>query len=244
MSRDLLVASDISVRYGGNQAVNGMSMRIREGELIAVAGGNGAGKSTFVGAVAGWSRGAPTVTGRIELDGRDISGLSAQARARLGVTLVPEGLGAFAQMTVKENLTLARPPKGAGRRAYGLDEIFEIFPNLGERQGQVTGSLSGGERQMVAVARALRGAPQVLILDEPSVGLAPKIVEELLRSVRRLVDTTGLAVLLVEQNVRAAIAVADELHLIERGRTVVHGPAAELAEDPRISAVYLGGTHA
>ncbi len=233
----------LRARYGGNQAVNGVDLTIADGRLVAVAGGNGAGKSTLVNAIAGWSRGRPVVNGSVVLDGVDISNLPAHKRMARGVVLVPEGLAAFSQMSVRENLTLARPPRGSDRRSFSMEEIFHIFPNLGERQSQRTGSLSGGERQMVAVARALRSAPRVLILDEPSVGLAPKIVEELLRSIRRLVDEEGLSVLLVEQNVRASLAVADELYLLERGRVVVSGLASEMKDDPRISEIYLGGGH-
>lgn len=240
---DLLVAEAIDVRYGGSQAVRGVSLAVGEGRLVAVAGGNGAGKSSFVNAIAGWSRGRPTVRGRVLLGGEDISGLPAHKRLGKGVVIVPEGLAAFSRLTVRENLALARPPKGSTGYVHTTEDIFRIFPNLAERQSQLTGSLSGGERQMVAVARALRSAPKVLILDEPSVGLAPKIVVELLQSVRSLVEQVGLSVLLVEQNVRAALAVADELYLLERGSVVAHGPADEMRDDPRISSVYLGGGH-
>jgi branched-chain amino acid transport system ATP-binding protein len=239
--RDLLVAEGIDVRYGGSQAVRGVSLSVGAGKLVAVAGGNGAGKSSLVNAIAGWSRGRPTVHGRILLGGEDISSLAAHRRLGKGLVIVPEGLAAFSRMTVRENLALARPPKGGEGHAYSIDDIFRTFPNLAERQSQLTGSLSGGERQMVAVARALSSAPRVLILDEPSVGLAPKIVVELLQSVRRLVEEAGLSVLLVEQNVRAALAVADELYLLERGSVVAHGPADEMRDDPRISSIYLGG---
>lgn len=237
----VLQADDIRVRYGGNHAVRGVTLAVEAGTLVSVAGGNGAGKSTLVNAVAGWSRGPAVVTGEIRVGGVDVSREPAHKRLRHGVVLVPEGKGIFDGLTVRENLELVQSPSDeAAERTFTIDDIFSLFPNLRDRSGARGSALSGGERQMVAVARALRAGPKVLILDEPSVGLAPRIVVDLLQRVRRLVDE-GLAVLLVEQNVRAALEVTDRLYLLERGKVAGGGTAEEMRDDPRIAEAYLGG---
>jgi branched-chain amino acid transport system ATP-binding protein len=237
--RPVLQTSGLTVRYGGNAAVTDVDLELHAGDLVAVAGGNGAGKSSLVNAVAGWSRGRPSVAGKVYVNGHDISRKSAQRRLGEGVVLVPEGKGVFDSLTVRENLELIRSPRGVADREFTIDEIYTLFPNLRERSGARGSALSGGERQMVAVARALRAAPRVLILDEPSIGLAPKIVIELLQRIRGLVDR-GLSVLLVEQNIRASLEVADRLYLLERGRVVGQGTAAEMSGDTRIAEAYLG----
>jgi branched-chain amino acid transport system ATP-binding protein len=234
----LLEVEELSVRYGNSVAVRGVSFEVAAGELLAVAGANGAGKSTTVNAVAGWSRGRVTVEGTIRLQGRDLGQLSAHKRAGQGVALVPESRGAFGSLTVAENLTLARAGRG-GTRAYTVDEIYDVFPQLRDRRSQQAGTLSGGERQMVSIGRALRAAPALLILDEPSVGLAPRLVVEILEHVKAL-TADGLGVLLVEQNVRAALEVADRLSLLDQGRIVATGTAAEMRDDPRTVSAYLG----
>lgn len=238
----VLQANDIHVRYGGNHAVRGVTLAVEAGTLVSVAGGNGAGKSTLVNAVAGWSRGPAVVTGEILVGGLDVTREPANKRLRHGVVLVPEGKGIFDGLTVRENLELvqAAPSDEAPERTFTIEDIFALFPNLRDRSGARGSALSGGERQMVAVARALRAGPKVLILDEPSVGLAPRIVVDLLQRVRRLVDD-GLAVLLVEQNVRAALEVTDRLYLLERGEVAGGGTADEMRDDPRIAEAYLGG---
>ncbi|MCE3551586.1 ABC transporter ATP-binding protein [Pseudonocardia sp. RS11V-5] len=236
----LLDVADLRVRYGHSLAVHGVSLRVGGGELVAVAGANGAGKSTLVDAVAGWSRGRPTVTGSVVLAGRDVGRLAAHRRAKLGLVLVPEGKGVFDGMTVRENLQVVRPPREAAGRPYSVDDVLDVFPRLRERIAAHCSTLSGGERQMVAIGRALRAAPRLLILDEPSVGLAPRLVVEVLTHIRDLVDD-GLSVLLVEQNVRAALEVADRLHLLDQGRIVASGTAAQMREDTRVAQAYLGG---
>jgi branched-chain amino acid transport system ATP-binding protein len=236
----LLEVRDLRVRYGHSLAVDGVSLDVGAGELVAVAGANGAGKSTLVDAVAGWSRGRPSVTGSVVLSGRDVGRLAAHRRAGLGLVLVPEGKGVFDGMTVRENLQVVRPPRASAGRAYGVDDVLDVFPRLRERIGARCSTLSGGERQMVAIGRALRAAPRLLILDEPSVGLAPRLVVEVLTHIRDLVDS-GLSVLLVEQNVRAALEVADRLHLLDQGRIVASGTAAQMREDERVAQAYLGG---
>lgn len=236
----LLEVAQLHVRYGHSVAIDGVSVEVGAGELVAVAGANGAGKSTLVNAVVGWSRGRPTVTGTVRLDGREVGSVAAHRRAALGLVLVPEGKGVFDGMTVQENLQLVRPPRGAIGRAYSPDEVFDVFPRLRERADARCSTLSGGERQMVAIGRALRAAPRLLILDEPSVGLAPRLVIEVLEHIRALVDD-GLSVLLVEQNVKAALEVADRLYLLDRGHVAGSGSAAAMREDERVARAYLGG---
>jgi branched-chain amino acid transport system ATP-binding protein len=234
----VLEAESLRVAYGGNQALDLPRLALGAGELVGVVGANGAGKSTLVNALLGWSRGRPRVSGRVRLDGEDISALPTHERVRRGLLLVPEGGAVFARLTVAENLA-ASADRATGR-AYTEDEVFALFPRLRERLHHTGGQLSGGERQMLAIARALRLGPRALVLDEPSIGLAPRLVVSVLETVRRLVDERGLSVLLVEQNVRAAIEVVDRLVLIERGRVLAEGPVAAMRDDPRIIQAYLG----
>jgi branched-chain amino acid transport system ATP-binding protein len=235
-----LQAAALSVRYGGNLAVDGVDVAVAAGAMVGMVGANGAGKSTLVNALAGWSRGNPILRGSVRLAGEPMDGLPPHRRAQRGLVLVPEGKGIFADLTVIENLALVRPPEDkTGRHVFSMDEIFTLFPRLAERRSHKGGMLSGGERQMVAVSRALRAAPRVLLLDEPSAGLAPRLVYELLGTMRQLVDR-GLSLLLVEQNVRATLELVDELYLLERGKVVAHGPARAMKDDPRILEAYLG----
>jgi branched-chain amino acid transport system ATP-binding protein len=235
-----LDASAMTVRYGGNLAVDGIDVSVPPGRMVGMVGANGAGKSTLVNALAGWSRGRPTVHGTVSLAGEPMDGLPPHRRAARGLVLVPEGKGIFADLTVAENLALVTPPAAtAGRHVFSMEEIYQLFPRLAERRGHKGGMLSGGERQMVAVSRALRAAPRVLLLDEPSAGLAPRLVYELLATMRALVDR-GLSLLLVEQNVRATLELVDELYLLERGKLVARGPAAQMKDDARIREAYLG----
>ena len=236
----VLRVRDLRVAYGGNTALALDGLEIRAGEVLGVVGANGAGKSTLVNAIAGWSRGKPRVTGQVMLEDRDVSALPAHQRAREGLLLVPEGKLVFAEMSVDENLSVPGGGRvGAGRRYYDRDAVFELFPRLKERRGHLGGQLSGGERQMLGIGRALMLGPRVLMLDEPSIGLAPRLVSAVLQTMRRLASD-GLTVLLVEQNVRAAIEVVDRLVLLERGRVVFEGPASMMRDDPRIAAAYLG----
>jgi branched-chain amino acid transport system ATP-binding protein len=221
-------------------ALSGVSLGVPAGKMVGLVGANGAGKSTLVNALAGWSRGRAIVTGRVDLEGQAIDGLAAHQRVSRGLTLVPEGKNIFVELTVDENLGLVRPPADtAGRHVFRIPEVFDFFPRLAERRNHKGAALSGGERQMLAIGRALLAGPRVLILDEPSAGLAPRLISDLLSRIRLLVDR-GLPVLLVEQNVKAALKVVDHLYLLERGRIVGEGPADVMAADHRIVEAYLG----
>lgn len=235
MSEPLLEIRDLSVAYGRVPAVTGVSLALAAGEIVTVIGANGAGKSTLLNAIMGVLDG----TGGIRLAGEPVEGLGIEERVRRGLSLVPERRELFSSMTVLENLVLGGYLASAADRARGLDEAFARFPRLKERRAQTAGTLSGGERQMLAMARALMGRPRVLMLDEPSLGLAPRIVAEIFRIVADL-RATGVAVLLVEQNARAALAAADRAHVMELGAFTLAGRAADLAADPRVAQVYLG----
>lgn len=233
----VLQTEALSVRYGGNVALQPLDLEIDEGRLVTVVGSNGAGKSTLLGAVAGWSRGKAVMSGRVLLGGEDLTRRSAIARARSGVMLVPESHSVFYSLSVEENLTLRRAGHNAGDRS--LEEIYTLLPRLAERRTQSAGSLSGGQRQMLALGRALMTNPRLLLLDEPSIGLAPQVIVEILEFVRGLVDQ-GMTVLLSEQNVNAVLGVSDELILLERGVVLTRGAPAELKDDPRLIEAYLG----
>jgi branched-chain amino acid transport system ATP-binding protein len=235
-----LACENLRVAYNGNVALNGVTLSVDAGQMIGLVGANGAGKSTLVNALAGWSRGRPAVSGRVTLDGDDITALSAHARSNHGLLLVPEGKNIFAGLTVEENLGLVRHPTDVtGRHVFTIGDVYELFPRLAERRTYKGGSLSGGERQMLAVGRALLAAPRILILDEPSAGLAPRLILDLLQRIRGLVDLS-LPVLLVEQNVKAALKVVDHLYLLERGQIIAEGPADVMQADARIVEAYLG----
>ncbi|MBX9472375.1 ABC transporter ATP-binding protein [Microcella sp.] len=233
----ILTTKGLTVRYGGNVALQPLDLEIPEASLITVVGSNGAGKSTLLSAIAGWSRGKAIQTGDVFLREEDISKRSTVYRANAGVTLVPESHSIFYSLTVEENLTLHRESHREGQRS--LEEIYELLPRLAERKKQQAGSLSGGQRQMLAIGRALIANPTLLMLDEPSIGLAPQVIVEILQFVRNLVDS-GMSVLLSEQNVTAVLGVSDELILLERGSVLTRGTPDELKDDPRLIDAYLG----
>jgi branched-chain amino acid transport system ATP-binding protein len=236
----VLQCEGLGVRYAGNVALADVGISVPAGRMVGLVGANGAGKSTLVNALAGWSRGRAVVSGRVTLQGEGIEGLAPHQRVQRGLTLVPEGKNIFVELTVDENLALVRPPADTvGRHIFAISDVFDFFPRLAERRHHKGAALSGGERQMLAVGRALLAGPRVLMLDEPSAGLAPRLISDLLSRIRLLVDR-GLPVLLVEQNVKAALKVVDHLHLLERGRIVGEGPAAVMATDHRIVEAYLG----
>lgn len=230
----------LQASYAGNLALDLTALDLAPGEVVGVVGANGAGKSTLVNALLGWSRGEALLAGEVQLGGQRIDGWPTHQRVQAGLLLVPEGKLVFAQLNVEENLSRTfEPPAEPGRHVYSRDEVFELFPRLKERRQHLGSQLSGGERQMLGIGRALMMGPKALLLDEPSIGLAPKLVEQVLQTLRTLARA-GLAILLVEQNVRAAMAVVDRLVLIERGRMVLEGPAQAVGNDPRIAAAYLG----
>jgi branched-chain amino acid transport system ATP-binding protein len=236
----VLTCEHLSVRYAGNVALSDVAIDVPSGKMVGLVGANGAGKSTLVNALAGWSRGRAVVAGSVRLEGEDIGALAAHERVGRGLTLVPEGKNIFAELTVDDNLALVRPPADTNdRHLFTIADVFDFFPRLAERRHHKGAALSGGERQMLAVGRALLAGPRVLMLDEPSAGLAPRLISDLLSRIRLLVDR-GLPVLLVEQNVKAALKVVDYLYLLERGRIVGQGPAKDMAADHRIVEAYLG----
>jgi branched-chain amino acid transport system ATP-binding protein len=235
MSGPLLGLADMAVAYGHVPAVTGVSLTLAPGEIVTVIGANGAGKSTLLNAAMGL---IPS-EGRIDLDGAPIGGVSVEERVRRGLSLVPERRELFGSLSVLDNLVLGGFKTDAARRRRGLDGVFARFPRLKERRGQTAATLSGGERQMLAMGRAMMAEPRVLMLDEPSLGLAPRIVAEIFAIIAEL-RRTGVAILLVEQNARAALKAADRAYVMELGRFTLEGPAAALAEDPRVAGVYLG----
>jgi branched-chain amino acid transport system ATP-binding protein len=238
MSERLLTVRDLNVRYGKVEAVYRASLNVDRGTIVSVIGPNGAGKSTLLNALMGMlgSRGT------IEFCGKDIGKLSTERRVSQGLCLVPETRELFAQMTVEDNLELGaftRYRRGDKGIRQSLDNVFELFPRLKERRNQHAGSLSGGERQMLALGRALMSQPTLLMLDEPSLGLAPLIVKEILHNISDL-RKTGVSVLLIEQNARAALQISDYGYVLEHGEIALEGPSQDLACNPRVIESYLG----
>jgi branched-chain amino acid transport system ATP-binding protein len=232
----LLLVEGLETFYGGIAALRGISFEVQAGSVVALVGANGAGKSTTLNTISGLL--APRA-GSVRFQGREIGGWRADRIASLGLIQVPEGRQVLAPLTVEENLLLgAYARRDRGVRA-DLDETLGRFPRLAERRSQLAGSLSGGEQQMLAIGRALMARPRLLMLDEPSLGLAPLIVAEVFRLIESLKEQ-GATILLVEQNARKALAVADTAHVLEGGRITRSGPAAALRDDPAIVAAYLG----
>jgi len=233
----MLQVEGIDVFYGDVQVLYGLSLEVREGELVTLLGSNGAGKTTTLRAISGLR---PPQGGEIRFRGRSLVQVPASARAELGIALVPEGRELWPQLTVRENLELgAYHPRVRASAARNLDRVMSLFPRLRERSGQLAGSLSGGEQQMCAIGRALMSEPVLLMLDEPSLGLAPVLVDQVMSIVAEL-HRGGLTVLLVEQNLRKALQLAERGTVIETGRVRLQGTTAELAANPEIRAAYLG----
>lgn len=229
---------DLYSGYGEATVLEGVSLQADAGEIIAVVGANGAGKTTLLNTIAGV---VPLKSGSISLGSTAISSVPAHKLPSMGLALVPEGGRLFPFMTVRENLEVGGFCKrGSPEFSRGLDEVVELFPILGERQNQLAGSLSGGERQMCAIARAVMSQPQLIMLDEPSVGLSPKMVHAVFELVRTLAARKGLTVVLVEQNVAEALEVSDRAYVLDHGRIVQSAPSSELAGDPAIQAAYMG----
>ncbi|MDB5558324.1 MAG: transporter ATP-binding protein [Enterovirga sp.] len=236
MSAPLLWADGLCVAYGRVDAVRDVSLSVPEGSIVAILGPNGAGKTSLLGAIMGVLR----ARGDLRFRGQALAGRAVEQRVADGMSLVPEKRELFVTMSVEDNLRLG----GFRRRGsadYGdtLEEMWRLFPRLKERRAQLAGTLSGGERQMLAMARALMSRPRLLMLDEPSLGLAPLIVKDIFRTVAAL-RQTGVSILLVEQNARAALELADHGYVLENGSVVLQGPASELREDERVIAAYLG----
>ena len=235
----LLQATDLRVAYGKIEALYGVNLQVEPGSIVSVIGPNGAGKTTLLAALMGV---LPLSGGRVEFAGRDVSKLSVEVRVAQGLSLVPERRELFGELSVEDNLRLgafARLRRGERNAAGDLESIYARFPRLKDRRRQFAATLSGGERQMLAIGRALMARPKLLMLDEPSLGLAPLITREILHIVAELRDT-GVAILLIEQNARAALQISDLGYVLETGEVALRGSATELANDPRVIESYLG----
>lgn len=235
----LLEVSDMVVGYGRIRALHGISLQVRRGELVTLLGANGAGKSTTMRALSGL---LPLGGGRIVFDGNDISHVKAHDRVNLGMVQVPEGRGVFPGMTVQENLDMgcyARTFASKGEYAERLDWVFELFPRLAERRSQVGGTMSGGEQQMLAIGRALMARPRLLMMDEPSMGLAPMVIAQIFRIIAEI-NAQGTTILLVEQNAQQALRRTDRAYILETGEITRTGTGPELLADPAIKHAYLG----
>jgi len=234
----MLKLQDVRVFYGAIQAVKGISLDVRERELVTIVGANGAGKTTTLRTISGIYR--PT-TGSITFEGKNLAALPSHEIVALGISQAPEGRQIFGSLSVRDNLMLGATRR-ADRASIGqeLDYLVSLFPVLGERMNQSGGTLSGGEQQMLAIARALMAKPRLLLLDEPSLGLAPMLVNRIFAVISRLKET-GVTILLVEQNARKALEIADRAYVMETGRVILEGDARELAANPEIEKAYLGG---
>jgi branched-chain amino acid transport system ATP-binding protein len=232
----VLEVRDLHAGYGGVAAVRGVDLDVAAGEVVALVGPNGSGKTTLLRAITGLLR---PMAGRVCLDGVRLDGAPAHDVVRRGVALVPEGRHVFPSMTVADNLAMGGYTRPRAEAAGAPEAVYALFPRLGERQGQRAGTLSGGEQQMLAIGRALMSRPRLLLLDEPSVGLAPAMVQVVLEALGRL-RAAGTTVLLVEQNAAAALALADRGYVLELGRVTLHGSGPELLGDDRVRKAYLG----
>jgi len=235
VSDPLLAVEALDVRYGAIHAVRGVSFEVQAGEIVTLIGSNGAGKSTLLRTVSGLVRAS---AGRVLLAGADVTYRRPEQIVALGCSHVPEGRRIFANLSVLENLQMGAWPQRVAE-AEGLERVFALFPRLRERLSQAGGTLSGGEQQMLAIGRALMAEPKLLLLDEPSLGLAPLLVKQIFEIVRAI-NAQGTTVLLVEQNAHQALRIAHRAYVLETGALALNGPAAELARDPRVRAAYLG----
>jgi branched-chain amino acid transport system ATP-binding protein len=234
----MLKISGLSVAYGGLHALEDVSLEVAEGEFVTIVGPNGAGKTTLMRAISGAVRGT---AGRLEFRGRDLTPLPAHQRAALGIAHVPEGRRIFSSLSVLENLELGSYRRAAwAQRAEGLEAVLALFPVLRERRQQLAGSLSGGEQQMVALGRGLMAQPDLLLLDEPSQGLGPRVVEQIFETIDRIRKSRRLTILLVEQRVVEALELCDRGYVLETGRVALEGAHNALLADPRVQRAYLG----
>ncbi|MBQ6950684.1 MAG: ABC transporter ATP-binding protein [Clostridia bacterium] len=232
----LLKIDDIHVFYGAIHAIKGISFEVNEHEIVTLIGANGAGKSTTLNTIAGLLK---PRSGKIIFNGQDLSSIPASKMVSQGMALCPEGRRIFQQMTVRENLEMGGFTRSKAEIPASLDEMFQRFPRLKEREKQIAGTLSGGEQQMLAMARALMSRPKLLMLDEPSMGLAPILVEQIFDIIREL-HSAGVTILLVEQNAQMALSVADRAYVLETGKISMEGPADELLHNDAVRAAYLG----
>ena len=240
----MLEVTGLSAGYGQVEVLHGLDFQVPKGQVVALIGSNGAGKTTTMRALSGMIR---PRAGSIRLNGQEIGGLASHDGARFGLAHSPEGRRVFPTLSVEDNLTLGAFPRLTGSRPKGdvaadRERAFEMFPRLKERRTQLAGTLSGGEQQMLAMGRALMLRPEILLLDEPSMGLAPKLVEEVFRIIR-LLKAEQVTMLLVEQFAMAALGVADHAYVLENGRIRFQGPAQQMRNDPAVRAAYLGGGH-
>ncbi len=234
---EILSIHDLSVNYGGIEAVKGISFDVHEGEIVTLIGANGAGKSSTLRTIAGLVKPSG---GTINFRGDNITGRDATTIVKKGITLVPEGRRVFAQMTVEENLEMGAFTRANSTVEPGLEKVYELFPRLKERRRQVAGTLSGGEQQMLAMGRALMSAPKLMMLDEPSMGLAPILVEQVFDIIQSL-HKAGTTILLVEQNAQMALSIADRAYVLENGKVSLSGTGEELAKSEQVQKAYLGG---
>jgi branched-chain amino acid transport system ATP-binding protein len=232
----MLEVKDLVAGYGLTRVLEGVSLEVKAGEIVAVLGSNGAGKTTLNMAISGLVR---PRSGTVTFEGTDITGRTPAEIMALGLIQVPEGRKIFPNLSVRENLELGSYRRAKANRPRNLDRVFETFPRLKERVGQAAGTLSGGEQQMLAIGRGMMAEPRLLILDEPSLGLSPLLVEEMFALIRRL-HGEGLAIMLVEQNVAQSLEIADRAYVLEHGAFALSGPAAQVREDPELKRAYLG----
>jgi branched-chain amino acid transport system ATP-binding protein len=232
----LLRISGLKVAYGGIQAVKGVDLEVRDGELVSLIGANGAGKTTTLKAITGTQ---PPAAGRIEYAGRDIAGQGPWDLVKQGLVMVPEGRGTFTRMSIVENLQMGAFTRNDGGIEADMDRVFELFPRLKERARQLAGTMSGGEQQMLAMGRALMARPRLLLMDEPSMGLSPLMVDKIFEVVADI-HSRGTTVLLVEQNASRALGLASRGYVMDSGEITMSGAGADLLRDPRVRAAYLG----
>ena len=234
----LLEVSGLQVYYGRSHVVRGIDLRVGKGETVSLLGRNGMGKTTTLRAVMGQIRARG---GKVGFDGRDLTGAAATRVARSGIGYVPEGRGIFPNLTVRENLVMSARPGVDGRRDWTLERVLALFPRLAERSGNWGDRLSGGEQQMLATARAMMARPRMILMDEPSMGLAPLVVEQIFETVRTLNREQGITILLVEQNAKLALSVSSHAYILENGEVVLQGASADLRNDEAVQRAYLGG---
>jgi branched-chain amino acid transport system ATP-binding protein len=233
----MLSVQNLDLFYGDAQALDGVSLEVPKGEIVAIVGANGAGKSSLIRTIAGIERAR---SGKILFDSKPIHGMESHSICNLGIGQVAEGRQVFASLTVRENLEMgAMLPRARTNARRALDDVLAMFPKLAERRSQLAGTLSGGEQQMLAIGRCLMGAPQLIMFDEPSLGLAPLVVQEVLHTIKVL-NPRGLTILLVEQNVAVSLRISDHAYVLENGRVVMSGSGEQLLHDDRVRQAYLG----